>query len=191
MPYTYKPKEEHAKAYGDNLGVSTKNAIKVCRAITRKKLTTAKRLLEDLMTERRSLNGKYYTNACAAILNVVESCEKNAEFMGLEMDKLFVHAGATHGVHRRRRRRKSGYGTAMKLSNVEIMLIQRGKEKTTKKKSEKPTQKTVEKKEKIDLKKEIVDVVKEKAKEIKPVIKEQPKAEAPKAEVKEEKGEEK
>ncbi len=158
MPYTFKPKEEHAKAYGDNLSVSTKNALKVCRAITRKKLTTAKRLLEDLMTEKRSLKGKYYTNACAAILSVLESCEKNAEFMGLEMDKLFVHAGATHGVHRRRRRRKSNYGSAMKLTNVEIILIQRGKEKVSQPKN--------------DLKKEIQNAVEEKAKEIKLVPKE-------------------
>tara|TARA_Y100000310_G_scaffold337255_1_gene423871 strand:- start:210 stop:776 length:567 start_codon:yes stop_codon:yes gene_type:complete len=182
MTYTFKPEQEHAKAYGDNLGVSTKNSIIICRAINNKKLTVARRLLEDVISEKRSLKGKYYTNATTAILELLGSCEKNAEFMGLEMDKLFVHAGATHGVNRRRRRRKSGYGTAMKLTNVEIMLIQKGKEKVAK---EKTAKKPVKKEEKIDLKKEVEVVVREKAKEIKiePKKEEAKKEEAKKEEV--------
>lgn len=137
MPYTFVPKEEHAKAFGDNLGVSTKNAVIVCRSINNKKLTVAKRLLENLISKQQSLKGMYYTNASKEILMLLESCEKNAEFMGLETSRLFVHAGATHGALRRRKRRKSGFGSAMKLTNVEIMLIQKGKETAKKTKEHK------------------------------------------------------
>ncbi|MFH1420730.1 MAG: uL22 family ribosomal protein [Candidatus Aenigmatarchaeota archaeon] len=135
MPYTFKPKYEHAKAYGNNLAISTKSAQILCRVISNKPLNRAKRLLNDLANERRSLEGKYHTTAVKGLLELLNSCEKNAEFMGLTSERLFVHAGATHGNKRRRPRRRSKFGHILKATNVEIMLIQRGKEGAKKKKT--------------------------------------------------------
>jgi large subunit ribosomal protein L22 len=127
MNYTFKPKQKFAKASGKNLKISTKKAAKICRIIRGKKLTQVKRLLDDLLTEKRSISGKYYTKAAKQIKMLLESCEKNADFLGLNTDALFVHASASHGNIMRRRRRKSGFGSRMKSTNLEIMLIEKGK----------------------------------------------------------------
>jgi len=57
---------------------------------------------------------------------LLHSCEKNADSIGLEKGRLFVHVSAQRGQNFRRRRRKSGFGTKMKSTNLEIMLIERG-----------------------------------------------------------------
>ncbi len=125
---TYVPKYRYAKAFGVGLRVSQKAASIVCRTIKFKPLNRSRRLLEDLKAERRSLDGKYYTKAVAAILNLVNSAEKNAEFQKLDMDRLFVHASAHKGGMIRRRRRKGAFGNTMKNTHIEVLLIEMGKE---------------------------------------------------------------
>ncbi|MBI4896694.1 MAG: hypothetical protein HY832_04070 [Candidatus Aenigmarchaeota archaeon] len=132
MGYTFVPKQKTAKAMNLNAPVSPKAAMVLCRAIRKKTLTRGKRLLIDLIAENRSLDGKYYTKAAEEMLRLLESCEKNAEFLGLDKGKLFIHGSATRGVHMRRRRRKSGFGSIMKSAHIEFMLIERGKESKTK-----------------------------------------------------------
>lgn len=127
MSYTINPKEKHAKARS-TLFISPKDALIVCRAIRKKKLTTAKRLLEDLDAKKRSLGGKYYSHAVSAILKMLKSCEKNAENLGLEMGRLFVYASASYGPNMRRRRRRSDFGHLLKVTNLEIVLAEQGKE---------------------------------------------------------------
>lgn len=127
MPYTFVPKEKHARAFGRNVRVSTKTAEKICRVITKKPLTRSKRLLADLLEGRRSLRGKYHAKTVAAMLRMLESCEKNAEFLDLDKDRLMVHASAHQGSHVRRRRRKAAFGSRMKYTNIEVMLVERGR----------------------------------------------------------------
>ena len=129
---TFVPKHSYAKAFGSDMRISQKSASLVCRAIKNKPLTRVKRLLEDLKAERRSLGGKYYSKAVKNMLALLNSCEKNAEFKGLDMDRLFVHASAHKGANIRRRRRKGAFGSTMKNTNMEILLIERGKAPTTK-----------------------------------------------------------
>lgn len=144
MSYTINPKEKHAKARS-TLFISPKDALIVCRAIRKKKLTTARRLLEDLVAKKRSLGGKYYSHAVSAVLKMLKSCEKNAENLGLEMGRLFVYASASYGPNMRRRRRRSDFGHQLKVTNLEIVLAEQGKEtgarkpvKTGKKEEAKP-----------------------------------------------------
>jgi ribosomal protein L22 len=132
MPYTFQPKQKYAKASGSNVNASPKASALVCRAIRRKTLTRAKRLLNNLLEQRQSLDGKYYTKATREVLNLLSSCEKNAEFLGLETEKLMVHASATHGTIMNRRRRKAAFGSRIKAANIEIMLVERGRESKTK-----------------------------------------------------------
>ncbi len=155
MTYTIKPKEKHAKAYGNNLRISTKDAIKICRVIRKKPRDRAKRLLVDLVNKKRSLAGSYYSKAVAEILSLLESCEKNAEFLGLDPEKLMVHASAQTGTITRRRRRKSAFGSRMKSTNVEIILIEKGKQKKETLEQLKQMEKKIKKKEETkDIKKE-------------------------------------
>jgi ribosomal protein L22 len=132
MPYTFVPKEKHAKVYGNDVRISTKTSVKICSVIRGKPLARAKRLLVDLSAKKRSLDGQYHTKTVNEILSLLESCEKNAEFLGLDNEKLFVHASAHKGTHIKRRRRKAAFGSTLKSTNVEIFLIERGKESKTK-----------------------------------------------------------
>ncbi|MBI5332495.1 MAG: hypothetical protein HZB65_02895 [Candidatus Aenigmarchaeota archaeon] len=125
MSYTINPKERHAKASAENLRVSTKDSIVLSRAIRGKKLTTAKRLLNDLSEKKRDLDGKYHSKAVGEFIELLNSCEKNADNTGLERSRLFLHCSATHGSKSRRRRRKSKFGSQMKTTNLEMILIER------------------------------------------------------------------
>ncbi len=155
MPYTFVPREKCAKAYS-SMRISTKSAAKLCRVISRKPLSRAKRLLTGLAEEKRELGTKHYTKTAKELLGLLNSCEKNAEFLGLDASRLFVHASAHTGTIMRRRRRKAAFGSKLKSTNVEMMLIEKGKEH-----KEKGKVKIVKSEE--DLKK----VVKEVAKEVK------------------------
>lgn len=171
MPYTFVPKFRHAKAYGSNLRVSAKSAAIICAAIRDKPLTRAKRLLVDLKSGRRNLKGKYYSGTVEGLLQLLESAEKNAENLGLESERLFVHASAHKGMALRRRRRKSGFGSKLKTANVEIMLIECGKADDMRRKEKlKEAVKTALTKE--------VQKMKEKGKEIEMHAHEAPKADA-------------
>lgn len=135
MPYTFIPKEPHAKVYSVNSRISTKHAKIICDVIKKKPLKRARRLLDDLEAEKRSLDGKYYTKAVKEFKNLMQSCEKNSEFLGLDADKLFVHASAHQGSMMRRRRRKAAFGSKLKATNIEFMLIERGKGSVKKEKA--------------------------------------------------------
>ena len=158
MAYTFTPKQNFAKAYGSNVRISAKDAEVVCKVIRKKPLTRAKRLLEDLRDKKRSLRGLYYSNAVEEILNLVNSCEKNADFKNLNKERLMVHASATFGSNLRRRRRKGSFGTRMKTANVEVFLIESGKAKETN--TEKKEVKTETKKSE-HVKKEVVKTEKD------------------------------
>jgi len=134
MPYTFKPKERHAKARSW-LNISRKDALKICRVIRKKKLKTVKKLLDDLLKRKRSLKGKYYTKTVSEIKKLLESCEKNAENLGLDKEKLFVYASSCKGPTIRRARRKAEFGSNLKSTNVEIILVEKGKKKVENNKS--------------------------------------------------------
>lgn len=160
MPYTFEPKQKHAKVHGSSLRVSAKASNTICRTIKKKTLARSKRLLMNLISKKQSLDGKYYTKAAKEMLNLLNSCEKNAEFLGLDADRLMVHATATHGAAFHRRRRKGAFGSKLKSAYIEIMLIERGKErkdKVPKKKIQEAMKKPVAEEEKTEqeMKKEI------------------------------------
>lgn len=127
MPYTFVPKEKHAKAFS-TLPISSKDAQTICRVIRKKKLSTVKRLLEGLEKKERDLKGKYYSKAVLHIKKLLESCEKNAEALGLEKNRLFVYASSCVAGNIRRGRRRSDFGHRLKMTNVEILLVEKGKE---------------------------------------------------------------
>ncbi len=137
MPYTFIPKEKHANAFGRNLRISDKSADVICRVIKKKPLKRVKRLLNDLLSQKRSLGGKYYTKTVKEINNLLNSCEKNAEFLGMDADNLMVHASAHKGASLRRRRRV-GLGSRIKSTNVEIVLTEGSKNRFIKKSEAKP-----------------------------------------------------
>lgn len=127
LKYTFKGKENKtARAYGLSLRISTKNAHQVCRSINGKTLAKGREILEGLLSETRPLkNKKFYTTTAAEILNVLESAASNAEFKGLEPERLFIQANVGKGFTFRRARRFKLRGEKRKVSNVQIVLEER------------------------------------------------------------------
>src|SRR3972149_728001 len=96
-------------AYGKaTLSISIKHAVQVCRAINRKRLNYAKNLLNNLVEEKKGLDGKFYTKTAKEILKTLETIESNAKQKNLDLENLFVFASASKGPtqHRARRKRK-------------------------------------------------------------------------------------
>lgn len=127
MPgYAYNPRpEKSARVYGRGARVSQKSSILVCRKVTGMRSDKAKRLLENMLIQKESLDGKFYTNVSGEILKLINSAEKNAESKGLDTERLFVHASAhrgftmytPRGLKRRREQRK--------VTNLQVVLEQR------------------------------------------------------------------
>ncbi|MCK4336025.1 MAG: hypothetical protein KAW40_04860 [Candidatus Aenigmarchaeota archaeon] len=117
--------KKSARAYGRALRISTKSSVTVCRTISGMNLLKGKRLLGDLITEKRGLDGKYYTNASKEILNVVKSAEMNAEFRGLDTGRLVIFASAHKGFSFIRPRRLKMRRTRRKMTNIQIVLQQK------------------------------------------------------------------
>jgi large subunit ribosomal protein L22 len=106
--------EKTAKVSGRDLRVSLKHAKEVCRAIKGMKLEEAKNLLQQVINKktaipfrrykkkaghRRGLQkayaGRYPIKAAKNILRVLEGAEANAEFKGLDAERLrIIHAAA-------------------------------------------------------------------------------------------------
>lgn len=117
--------KKSARAYGRALRISTKSSVTVCRTISGMNLLKGKRLLGDLIMEKRGLDGKYYTNASKEILNVVKSAEMNAEFRGLDTGRLVIFASAHKGFSFIRPRRLKMRRTRRKMTNIQIVLQQK------------------------------------------------------------------
>ncbi|RLJ04445.1 MAG: hypothetical protein DRP14_03335 [Candidatus Aenigmatarchaeota archaeon] len=118
-----------AKAHSLNLRISVKNAKVVCKSVRGMYLKKAKKFLEDVLKEKRSINGKYYSKTTKEVLNIIKSAEKNAEFKNLDTDNMYIlHIAALDGTHMYRRRRKYRFGTKIKSAHLEVIL----KEKTKK-----------------------------------------------------------
>ena len=117
--YAYKPKDDAkaAKAMGYEMPISFKHAVEICRAVKGKKIDEAMEFLEDVIEMKKAvpfkkykkkvahkagLNkwyaGRYPQKAAKAILKILKNLEANAEYKGLEVERLkIVHAQAKKG----------------------------------------------------------------------------------------------
>ncbi len=109
--------DKTAIASGRDLRVSPKAAREVCSAIRGMRLDEAKALLEMVMEGKRPIayrrykkkighrhelqgwpSGRYPRKASKEILVILEAAEANAEFKGLDVDRLkVVHASSERG----------------------------------------------------------------------------------------------
>jgi ribosomal protein L22 len=187
-----------AKACGYNMRVSTKNSKPVCKALRGMELHKAKRFLEDLISTKASIRGKYYTNISTELLMLIKSAEKNAEFKNFDLNNTFVaHVASFKGSTMRRRRHKNKIGNQLKATHLEVILKERplpgGAEKPAaalkkeiEKKIETKTEKPIEHKEKA--REEMKEAIKETVKaEIKKKQEAKTTVHIPKAEAKPEK----
>lgn len=117
--YSFRPKNEEkaAKAYARELRISPKYASELCRELRGRKLEDARAFLEDLMKMakplplrrykkgvahrkglRKAYAGRYPVKAAKAVMKVLGSAESNAEYKGLDVEKLRIrHISANKG----------------------------------------------------------------------------------------------
>ena len=84
-----------------------------------------KNLLQALIDQKRDLDGKYYTNTTKHILDIVKSAESNAEFKGLDINKMIIFASAHTGFTFMRPRRLKMRRTRRKITNIQVVLVQK------------------------------------------------------------------
>lgn len=124
--YAFNPDpKKSVKVYGRSLNVSAKTSGIVCRKITGMNLEKAKKLLENMVSQKHSLEGRYYTNTTREVLSLLKSAEANAEVKGLDTARLIVHASGHKGYRFMRPRRLKMRGTRKKITNVQVVLVER------------------------------------------------------------------
>ena len=145
--YTYTPESgvSVARARGLEIPMSPKKTYEVLNAIRGKDLDVARRILDDAIAQRRAIPfrrynqetahkrgvgpGRYPKKVCHKLLEVLANAESNAEFQGLDTDRLFVKvASSSRGrIQRARMPRAQGRATAWneQTTHVEIVLGER------------------------------------------------------------------
>jgi len=137
--------ERTVKASGRELRISPKHAREVCKTIKGMRLNKAKRYLGQVMEKKQSVPfrrfvkkmghrhgmqkamvGKYPGKAVAKILKVLESAECNADFKGLNIERLrVIHASAYPGMKIKRAIPRAFGRSSPKnktLTHIEIVL---------------------------------------------------------------------
>lgn len=142
-------KEHMARAYGSSLNISTKYAVEVSRMIRGKKVSRAKAMLAAVIAKEKGVSfkrsygdmahqreigvGRFPVKCSIAILSLLESAEKNAQFLGLDTSSLGVSGIVAHKatrVHRYGRKR----GRVSKNTHMEIVLEETKKSEPKKEK---------------------------------------------------------
>jgi len=137
--------EKAVKASGRELRISPKHAREVCKTIKGMRLDKAKRYLKQVIEKKepvpfrrftkklghrhgmhKAMVGKYPVRAAAGILKVLESAEGNAEFKGLDTERLrIIHASAYPGIKLKRAIPRAFGRSSPKnrpLTHVEVVL---------------------------------------------------------------------
>ncbi len=119
VDYAYKPKDElnSAKAMGYEMNISFKHAVEICREIRGRRIDEAIKIVEEIAKMKRTVPfrkykkkvahrselekwyaGRYPQKAAKQILRVLKNLKANAEYKGLEIEKLVItHAQAKKG----------------------------------------------------------------------------------------------
>ena len=121
MKYAIKSKEKVCAS--GTFSISQLNAVKVCKSINRRKFADAKKILDDLLNEKISLKGKYFTKTTEEILKLLYQLENNAKSKKLNPDPLFLFISANRGptMHRARRRWRK-FGSRLKICHIQAVL---------------------------------------------------------------------
>ena len=122
--YTLQPKKA-ARAGGVGSRVSRKSSVIVCKSINNMPLVKGKKLLQDYIAEKRSIEGRFYTTISTRLLELIGSAEQNAQSQGLNAERLFIRASAHRGFTFSTPRRFKLRGRQRKVANLQVVLEQR------------------------------------------------------------------
>lgn len=122
MKYTIPIEKEKMVCARKTLSISPKSSITICRAINRKNFNDAKKLLEDIASEKKTIRGKFYSKTVEQILELLNDAEKNAKARNFDLEKLKVFISSHKGPKMYRARRKRIFGMRLKSSNIQVVL---------------------------------------------------------------------
>ena len=116
--YAYNEKVDEAKtarAMARSLKISPKHCVEICRTIRGMEVEKAKAYLNDVIDMKKSVPfkrhnkkvghrkgqegwaaGRYPVKAAEQILKVLENAEANAEYKGMDTEKLFIEHISSH-----------------------------------------------------------------------------------------------
>ncbi len=145
--YTYQEERgvSVARARGVELPISPKKAYEVLNAIRGLPVERARSVLEEAIAERRTIPfrrynqetahhtgtgpGRYATKVARNILKVLDNARENAEYDGLDTDRLIVKVAASARGQIRRGSMPRAHGRATQwneqTTNIEIVLAER------------------------------------------------------------------
>lgn len=124
MKYAISSKEK-VRALG-TLSISSENAIIVCKALNRKKFADAKKLLENLVSKKDSMKGRYrgryFTKTSREILKLLNQLESNAKAQNIDTTPLNLFISAHKGSTMYRGRRDRRHGIQLKSAHIQAVL---------------------------------------------------------------------
>ncbi len=145
--YTYRdePGVSVARARGVEVPISPKKTYEVLNAIRGLSVDRARAVLEDAIHQRRAIPfrrynqetahhrgvgpGRFATKVAENVLKVLESAEENAEYDGLDTDRLFVKVAASARGQIRKTSMPRAHGRATnwneQTTNIEIVLAEK------------------------------------------------------------------
>ena len=117
LNYSLTPAGRSSRAMGMELHISPKHAREICRTLRGMRANLARAYLEDVIALKRAIPfkryrrnvahrhglmgwdaGRYPEKAAKAVLNVLDNALANAEYKGMEPDKMRIfHAGTLKG----------------------------------------------------------------------------------------------
>ena len=135
-----------ARARGIELPISPKKTYEVLNAIRGLSVDRARTLLEDVVALKRAVPfrrynqetahkrgigpGRYPKKVAKSVLEVLRNAEQNAEYDGLDAERLFVKVAASGRGRIRKASMPRAHGHAdpwnEQTTNVEIVLAERG-----------------------------------------------------------------
>ncbi|MBN1897093.1 MAG: hypothetical protein JW789_05250 [Candidatus Aenigmarchaeota archaeon] len=126
LRYAFKPaSKKSVKVYGRGINVSEKSGKILCKEMNGKNVVKAKAFLQRLLDRTQDLDGKYYTKTAGHLLDLIKSAESNAEFKGLDVEKMVVNASVHNGFKFMRPRRFKMRRQQKKIANVQVILQQK------------------------------------------------------------------
>ncbi|KAL7672259.1 hypothetical protein ACOME3_007150 [Neoechinorhynchus agilis] len=151
MHYSRKPSDpaKTCRARGSNLRVHFKNTVETARAIKKMSLVRAKRYLNNVLEKKEIVPFKHFTGGIGRkaqakqfnwsqgrwpaksakfLLDLLQNAESNAEFKGLDVDRLHVEHVLVNPAPKMRRRMYRAHGRINPFksspSHIELILVE-------------------------------------------------------------------
>jgi large subunit ribosomal protein L22 len=112
------------QAQANNVRISHKHAMVLCRELRGMKLARAEKFLQNMLDQKESIEGKFYTNASRTILGLLKSAEANARQKNKDVEKLVVKNIKSDLGYKfiRPKSRFKFRGRKAKVSNITVVL---------------------------------------------------------------------